>query len=153
MLLSKSGKWRPIHWWLAVLNMNSLQQVLRKQRAAHCITLICWSSNNATSLFIKKFVLFWEKKMSFTWAWIWAIGTDSIMRILTKKLNIVKKITPGCYYSKTVVSINVDKVMRQLSLCTYEEKIYILRMRSQQVLRNAAAEQNRVVKISVLVTL
>lgn len=117
-LLSKSGKWRPIHWWLAVLNMNSLQQVLRKQRAAHCITLTCWSSNNTTSLFIKKFVLFWEKKMSFTWAWIWAIGTDSIMRILTKKPNIVKKITPGCYYSKTVVSINVDKVMRQLSLCT-----------------------------------
>lgn len=90
-MLSKSGKWRPIHWWLAVLNMNSLQQVLRKQRAAHCITLTCWSSNNATSLFIKKFVLFWEKKMSFTWAWIWAIGTDSIMRILTKKPNIVKK--------------------------------------------------------------
>lgn len=30
---------------------------------------------------------------------------------------------------------------------------YILRMRSQQVLWNAAAEQNRVVKISVLVTL
>lgn len=31
--------------------------------------------------------------------------------------------------------------------------IYILRMRSQQVLWNAAAEQNRVDKISVLVTL
>lgn len=34
-----------------------------------------------------------------------------------------------------------------------EKYIYILRMRSQQVLWNAAAEQNRVVKISVLVTL